>query len=292
MPVYNGADTICTALDSLLAQTFTGFELFISDNASTDGTEDISIRYAKKDTRLNYTKNTDNIGACANFNKLIDHCSSEFFMWAAHDDTWEPRFLEEMVRLLRENPTAVLSFCDYDIWDIETGRRYSRPRILRHFAKPNSAFLRAALFLLSPEGRYKSTLIYGLIRSTAIQETGGFCANFYGEQYALDNHTLFRLGQLGSISLSPMILFHKGFTTNKSDLRGLPSRTEIFMSYKSYTRQIEESSFSQVQKTCLQTLAVYNLARAIVFNLIETNLIKWSHVPLISRLYGRFTPGE
>jgi len=54
MPVYNGEKQIKTALDSLIAQTFTNFELIISDNASTDKTGTICQEYVKKDrkTRL------------------------------------------------------------------------------------------------------------------------------------------------------------------------------------------------------------------------------------------------
>src|SRR5690606_1400221 len=54
MPVYNGADYIERALDSLLAQDFEDFELIISDNGSTDGTDEIARRYAERDPRISY----------------------------------------------------------------------------------------------------------------------------------------------------------------------------------------------------------------------------------------------
>jgi len=54
MPVYNGEKYIREALDSLLAQTFADFELVISDNASTDGTEAICRNYAEQDARIKY----------------------------------------------------------------------------------------------------------------------------------------------------------------------------------------------------------------------------------------------
>lgn len=51
LPVYNGEQFLGQALDSLLGQTYADFELIISDNASTDGTADICLRYAEQDAR-------------------------------------------------------------------------------------------------------------------------------------------------------------------------------------------------------------------------------------------------
>jgi glycosyltransferase involved in cell wall biosynthesis len=62
MPVFNGEDFIREALDSILAQTFRDFELIISDNASTDGTEAICKVYAAQDSRIRYVRNPANIG--------------------------------------------------------------------------------------------------------------------------------------------------------------------------------------------------------------------------------------
>ena len=52
VPVYNGERYVAQALDSLLAQTYTDFELVIVDNCSTDGTEDICRSFASRDQRV------------------------------------------------------------------------------------------------------------------------------------------------------------------------------------------------------------------------------------------------
>jgi glycosyltransferase involved in cell wall biosynthesis len=83
MPVYNGEKYIREALDSLLAQTFTDFELIISDNASTDSTSNICKEYAIRDSRIRYIRQHKNIGAIANFKFLLEQASGDFFMWAA-----------------------------------------------------------------------------------------------------------------------------------------------------------------------------------------------------------------
>ena len=93
MPVYNGGKYIRDALDSLLAQTFTNFELIISDNASTDRTEQICREYADRDARIQYVRQPVNRGATANFQFVLDEAAGEYFMWAAYDDYWKPHFI-------------------------------------------------------------------------------------------------------------------------------------------------------------------------------------------------------
>jgi len=59
LPVYNGEPFLREAIDSILAQTFTDFELIISDNASTDNTEEICRSYAAKDSRIRYYRHDE-----------------------------------------------------------------------------------------------------------------------------------------------------------------------------------------------------------------------------------------
>ena len=62
LPVYNGADYLSDALDSILAQTFTNFEVVICDNASTDATAEIARSYAAADSRVRFETGPDNVG--------------------------------------------------------------------------------------------------------------------------------------------------------------------------------------------------------------------------------------
>jgi len=78
--VYNGENFIMEAMDSILAQTFTNFELVISDNASTDGTAEICKVYATKDQqRIRYYRNEQNLGAAKNYNRVFELSSGETF---------------------------------------------------------------------------------------------------------------------------------------------------------------------------------------------------------------------
>lgn len=62
LPVYNGERHIRQALDSLLAQNYGDFELIISDNASTDETQQICLEYAARDERIRYYRNERDMG--------------------------------------------------------------------------------------------------------------------------------------------------------------------------------------------------------------------------------------
>lgn len=61
MPVFNAEKYIIAAIDSILAQTFSDFELIISDNASTDRTHEICKEYSAKDQRIHYYRNKKNL---------------------------------------------------------------------------------------------------------------------------------------------------------------------------------------------------------------------------------------
>jgi glycosyltransferase involved in cell wall biosynthesis len=110
MPVYNGAKHIATALDSILSQTFGDFELIISDNASTDRTEEICRAYATRDSRIRYIRNPENLGASPNFNKVFEVSSGgKYFRWAAHDDLLTATCLEKHKEILDNGPASAVT---------------------------------------------------------------------------------------------------------------------------------------------------------------------------------------
>ena len=110
VPVYNGEKFIRATIDSLLAQTFADFELIISDNASTDGTEAICREYVAKDARVRYIRNPRNLGPSANYNVPLDASRADYFKWNAADDVCGPDFLKSCVEALDANPDAVLAY--------------------------------------------------------------------------------------------------------------------------------------------------------------------------------------
>ena len=109
VPVFNGEKTLAQMMDSLLSQTFTDFEIIISDNASIDKTADIAKDYASRDPRIRYMPQAENIGAERNFKYVLDEARGQFFMWSASDDTRSPDFLQENISFLEQHPDYVAS---------------------------------------------------------------------------------------------------------------------------------------------------------------------------------------
>ena len=108
LPVYNGEKYLRLAVESLLQQEYTDFELIISDNASTDATQEICLELAAKDARIRYSRNPTNIGASKNFRRVLELSQGEFFTWAAHDDVYLPGFLRRCVDVFKQAPATVV----------------------------------------------------------------------------------------------------------------------------------------------------------------------------------------
>jgi len=122
MPVYNGDKFIREALESVLAQTFTDYELIISDNASTDGTEAICTEYAKRDWRIRYVRQSENRGGHWNFKYVLQAAKGLYFTWLACDDVLESRFLEETFSYMSRHNECILVSGDFESID-ESGLR-------------------------------------------------------------------------------------------------------------------------------------------------------------------------
>jgi glycosyltransferase involved in cell wall biosynthesis len=110
LPVYNGARFLREAIDSILAQTFTDFELTISDNASTDATEEICRAYAARDPRVRYYRNERNLGASYNYNRVTELARGKYIRHAAHDDVLAPTNLERCVEVLEADDGVALCY--------------------------------------------------------------------------------------------------------------------------------------------------------------------------------------
>jgi glycosyltransferase involved in cell wall biosynthesis len=110
LPVYNGEPYLATSLASLRAQRDVDFELWIADNCSTDGTEEICREAAKQDNRIRYFRRERNVGSTENHNRLVHETKARYFVWAASDDAYEPDRLRNMLDALADRPDAALSF--------------------------------------------------------------------------------------------------------------------------------------------------------------------------------------
>jgi glycosyltransferase involved in cell wall biosynthesis len=121
VPVYNGETYLAEALGSILRQTYEHFEIVISDNGSSDSTEEICRQHAARDSRIRYYRNDVNRGSAWNFNAVFELARGEYFKWWAHDDLCDPTYIAKCVEILDRDPSVSLCFARTTIID-EHGR--------------------------------------------------------------------------------------------------------------------------------------------------------------------------
>lgn len=85
---HNRADLLSKAMDSVLTQTYREFELLIIDDASTDNTEELVLKYSKKDSHIKYYKNKTNLGISKSRNRGVFLSGGEYIAMLDSDDYW------------------------------------------------------------------------------------------------------------------------------------------------------------------------------------------------------------
>ena len=109
LPVYNGEEYLRASIDAVLGQTYTDFELILSSNASTDGTDDICREYAARDPRITFYRQERNVGAAPHHDFVLQKSRGELFKWASGDDLWARDLVARCVELLDQHPDAILA---------------------------------------------------------------------------------------------------------------------------------------------------------------------------------------
>ena len=210
LPVFNGERFVRKAIESVLDQTWTDLELIISDNASTDRTQDICFEYAALDRRVRYFRQDKNIGAGPNFNFVLYQATGEFFKWMAHDDVIAPSFIERCIEILDEDHSYVLASTRVKVCNADLTPMFDYGYDL--MADSEKAFER---FHQQIRG-HQCYEVFGVIRRVALVKTPGI-----GSFFAADAALLLRLVLLGKFFEVPDLLFFSRQHEDQSErLRG------------------------------------------------------------------------
>lgn len=110
MPVYNEEKYIRASIEALLAQDYENIEIILSDNASNDNTSSICKELADANSNITFHQFNVNVGITRNFNHVLENSSGEYFMWASGHDLWSTNYITECVKIMINNPQAVISF--------------------------------------------------------------------------------------------------------------------------------------------------------------------------------------
>jgi glycosyltransferase involved in cell wall biosynthesis len=107
IPLYNGEKFIAQAIESVLSQTYTDFELIIVDNCSTDRSVAIARNY-ESDKRVKIFQNNENIGAVRNWNQCMLYANGEYLKFLFADDYFKTNALEEFIKPFESDPSISL----------------------------------------------------------------------------------------------------------------------------------------------------------------------------------------
>lgn len=117
LPIYNEEKFIENKLKNILEQTEQNFEVIISDNASTDKTQQICEKFVKEDNRITYIRHEKNYGWLFNFKYVLDKAKYEYFLWTSADDLWGKEFLKNTFKQLNENKNLVGCISKIQLYD-------------------------------------------------------------------------------------------------------------------------------------------------------------------------------
>lgn len=230
VPVYNGADYIHEAITSHLEQDFGDFELVVSDNCSTDATPDIVNELAAQDARITYSRNDENIGGPANFNRLFRLTTGELFRWAAADDRIEPGYLSRVIDMMDADPAIVIGHAESLLIDPA-----SEPMLEMEQGYLGGDGFLEAITLTPPAGdtrfhapsphtridavinnNHRNFYIFGIMRRDTMMQT-----RLHGSFYGGDRTLLVEMAMRGTFKKVPAQLFASRSHAKNSGRNGL-----------------------------------------------------------------------
>lgn len=113
MPAFNAGKFIDQAIQSVLDQSFTNWELLICDDGSTDNSAEIIKSFSAVDERIKYLQNEKTRGAPGARNTALAHSSGRYIAFLDADDTWLPLKLEKQIKFMENNQSSfVFGYCE------------------------------------------------------------------------------------------------------------------------------------------------------------------------------------
>jgi glycosyltransferase involved in cell wall biosynthesis len=208
-PIYQQAENLRAAAESLLTQTYDDFALVLVDDASQDDSAAVARELAAADPRVELHVNRERLGMLANTNRAWmlsrkRHPEARYWALASDHDLWEPTWLERLVEALDKRPNAVLAYPRTRRID-EHGQQVSGPW---RFDTDGEGRARARL-RRSLRRMVSGDMIYGLFRAGALDRTG-----FYRPVLAPDRLLLSELALFGEFVQVPEILWSRRYAAS------------------------------------------------------------------------------
>lgn len=255
IPAYNSERTIGDTVQSVLAQTFTDFEIIVINDGSQDGT--LECLGAIADSRLNVFS-YENSGVAISRNRGIEKAKGEYVAFLDADDLWVPEKLTEQYQALQESPAASVAYS----WTnyIDDSGDFLRPGMRPSFQGDVYRHLLVSNFL-----ECGSNL---LVRRSALQKVGGFDAELPPSE---DWEMWLRLAKRYDFALveSPQILYR--VSTSSASLN--------FQKHEKAKLKAIDKAFEDVPPslTLLKSRCLANFYRYLTFKMLNTSVIALSN---------------
>jgi len=199
IPLYNKANHITQAMDSVAAQSHKPVELLIIDDGSTDDGADIAKRHGETlDLNVKVIQQ-ENQGVSAARNNGVNAATSEYVAFLDADDTWLPMFLEEMSLLIQRFPAAGFYASRYQC--VVNQSTYIDAKINMNLISKNDAqnegFLLKNYFEVAANGDLPFMVSSCLVSKTLFKQLGGFPV---GEKMGEDQDLFAKVALQGDIA--------------------------------------------------------------------------------------------
>jgi len=240
IPVYNRVGLLPETLDSVLRQTHQDWECIVSDNCSTDGTYELALTYAQRDSRIRVVGNATNVGPVRNWLAGASHARSEWVKILFSDDVLHPEYLRKGVEAVeRHADIGVVYFSFRD------GLRISKPvvsafeLVMRAFLPGNSVSCSPSAYILRRDG-IVNALNRRLISNPNLLNTG------VGYDFACIFDSL--AGRRKVAYVSERLVFYRSHGGSITSQIGADFLKLIHMYSDAYLELIAGSSFNSPQK--------------------------------------------
>jgi glycosyltransferase involved in cell wall biosynthesis len=136
MPVLNGKRFIAEAIESILAQTYTHYELVVVDDGSTDETAEIVHSFAHR-LELRYVRHAKPKGIAPSMNDGVRNATGDLISFLDHDDAWLPEFLQTQAGYLVEHPDVAMVHSDFQTIDVTGNILEASVAVCRNRVRPS-----------------------------------------------------------------------------------------------------------------------------------------------------------
>ena len=243
IPAYNAEKYIDEAIESVVDQTYKNLEILILDDCSTDGTGKVIKKWVKKDSRIKYIKNEDNLKLSRTLNKGLELCNGEYIARMDADDWSYPDRISSQIKYLESNVKigaigGTIELCDEEL---------KNPKVREYFETDGD--IRKKIFRYSPFAH--PAVVF---RKSVLDSAGDYSESLVDAE---DYDLYFRIGKYSEFAnISDTVLKYRVVATSASQTRGArQERLALYIRLKAVFEYGYRMSFSDSFYFLVQTLS-------------------------------------